>query len=100
MAVTFILSVLYGLKDFLTFQGWGATEIKITTSLVKFNNFADGHYEKKGDKIILKFFEDERDFVVAEEVRIFPSQEDTTYQTFSLTNVSIYYSFVFKLPIL
>jgi len=63
----FIFEVFYGLKDFLTFQGWGATKIKITTSLVKFNTFADGHYEEDSDKIILKFFEDKRDAEVAEE---------------------------------
>merc|ERR1712038_1639933 len=61
-----ILDVLNGLKDFLTFQGWGATQIKISTSLLKFNTFADGHYEEDGDKIILNFFKDERDFLVAE----------------------------------
>ena len=44
------------------------SKYKITTALVKFNSVLGRVYEKKGDQITLKFFEDERDFTIAEEV--------------------------------
>merc|ERR1712038_137274 len=62
-----LANIFYGLKDLITFQRWGSTKIKLTTSLVKFRPFADGYYEEDDDKIILGFFEDERDIAVAEE---------------------------------
>ena len=65
IALVFVANVLVGIKDVITFQGWGATEIKITTSLVKFNTFTDGQYEDKNEEITLGFFEDQKDFTVA-----------------------------------
>jgi hypothetical protein len=41
-------------------------DIKITTSLVKFNASREGYYEKKNDKIILRFFDDKLDTIIAE----------------------------------
>ncbi len=67
-ALLFVLNILVGVKDVITFQGWGATQIKITTALVKFNTFTDGQYEDEDEKVTLGFFEDERDFTVAETV--------------------------------
>jgi hypothetical protein len=69
-AVVFILQVFVGIKDVLTFQGWGASKIKITTALIKFNTFADGQYEEEDEAITLGFFEDKRDSIVAETVRL------------------------------
>lgn len=68
IALVFVANVLVGIKDVVTFQGWGATEIKITTSLVKFNTFTDGQYEDKNEEITLGFFEDGKDSTVAETV--------------------------------
>lgn len=40
----------------------------LTTSLLKFNATREGYYEKKGDRITLRFFEeDDEDFVIAEQ---------------------------------
>lgn len=44
-----------------------SNELKLTTSLIKFNAVREGHYEKENDQITLKFFEDENDFVIGEE---------------------------------
>lgn len=41
--------------------------IVVTTALVKFNAIKEGHYEKKGDRITLCFFEDDKDSTIAEE---------------------------------
>ncbi len=68
--IVFLLDILVGIKDVITFQGWGATKIKLTTALVKFNTFSDGQYEDRKVKITLGFFEDERDFIVAKEVSL------------------------------
>ena len=43
------------------------TSIVVTTSLVKFNASKEGYYERDSDRIILRFFEDERDYDIAEE---------------------------------
>ena len=67
--LVFLLDVVQGVKDVLTLRGWGATKIKITTSLLKFNTCYDGQYEDCKDVITLGFFEDTKDFVIAEEVR-------------------------------
>jgi hypothetical protein len=66
--LVFVVEILIGFKDFITFQGWGATQIKITTSLAKFSTYTNGQYEEDDDKIVLGFFEDDEDFTVAEEV--------------------------------
>ncbi|KAL7559018.1 hypothetical protein ACA910_016363 [Epithemia clementina (nom. ined.)] len=45
----------------------GSTEPKLTTSLVKFNPTKEGYYEDGNrDQIVLGFFEDERDTLIAE----------------------------------
>jgi hypothetical protein len=67
VVLVFLLNVLQGVKDVLTLRGWGATKIKITTSLLKFNTCYDGQYEDRKDAITLGFFDDKKDFVIAEE---------------------------------
>lgn len=43
-------------------------ETKLATSLIKFNSVKEGYYVKgRGDRIVLEFFEDERDSIIAEE---------------------------------
>lgn len=39
----------------------------ITTSLVKFSAVTEGYYERKGDKIVLRFFDNQADYDIAEE---------------------------------
>lgn len=65
-AIVFISEVLIGIKDVITFQGWGATKLKVTTSLLKFNPEVEGQYEFEDEKITLGFFDDKKDFLVAE----------------------------------
>ncbi len=75
IVVVFITNVLVGIKDVITFKGWGATQIKVTTSLLKFNPEVDGQYEyDKAEKITLGFFEDEKDTKIAEQVSAYSKQ--------------------------
>ena len=66
--VVFLVNVIVGIKDVITFQGWGATEFVLTTSLLKFSAKMEGEYDTKSDKITLGFFEDEQDSFIAREV--------------------------------
>ncbi|OEU13942.1 FAD/NAD(P)-binding domain-containing protein [Fragilariopsis cylindrus CCMP1102] len=57
--------------DYFSGEGWKSigdkiADIKITTSLVKFNATREGYYEMKDNKIILQFFDDEQDTITAE----------------------------------
>lgn len=60
-AIIAIIQVLGRLIPFLP------REIKITTALVKFNASKEGYYERSGSRIVLRFFDDERDYAIAEE---------------------------------
>ena len=67
----YIFTVLFVIVDIITLKGWKSigdkiADIKITTSLVKFNATREGYYEMKDNKIILQFFDDEQDTITAE----------------------------------
>lgn len=64
MLLTAIISVIVVLGRILPFL---PTSIKVTTALIKFNASKEGYYERVGNKIILRFFDDERDYAIAEE---------------------------------
>ena len=64
MLLTAIISVIVVLGRILPFL---PTSIKVTTALIKFNASKEGYYERVGNKIILRFFDDERDYEIAEE---------------------------------
>jgi len=69
--VRILITVLAGVYTFLNRVLFGCTQnaldCKLTTSLIKFNSVLEGHYSKCGEKIILRFFEDEKDSIIAEE---------------------------------
>jgi len=64
MILTAIISLIQLLGRLIPFL---PREIKITTALVKFNASKEGYYERSGSKIVLPFFDDERDYAIAEE---------------------------------
>lgn len=64
MLLTAIISVIVVLGRILPFL---PASIKVTTALIKFNASKEGYYERVGNKIILRFFDDERDYAIAEE---------------------------------
>jgi hypothetical protein len=64
MILNAIIVPIEALGRFLPFL---PSPIIITTALVKFNATKEGYYERVGDKIILRFFDDETDYAVAEE---------------------------------
>ena len=64
MLLTAIISIIVVLGRFVPFL---PRSIKVTTALIKFNASKEGYYERVGDKIILRFFEDDRDYDIAEE---------------------------------
>ena len=64
MILTVLVIFIQFLGRFLPFL---PTSIMITTALVKFNASKAGYYEKEGDRIILRFFDDESDYAIAEE---------------------------------
>ena len=43
------------------------TTINITTALIKFNATKEGYYERVGDEIVLRFFDDDEDYAIASE---------------------------------
>ena len=65
--LVYVYKIVQGVLNVLKGRPFGESKYKITTALVKFNSVLEGQYEKKGDQITLKFFEDERDFTIAEE---------------------------------
>lgn len=65
--VTFLLNRIVDIWDLIRFKPVGTTSIVLTTALVKFNARREGRYEERGNKIILRFFEDEQDFAVAQD---------------------------------
>lgn len=66
-SIRILLTALVFVVNVLTFKFLNeSNELKLTTSLIKFNAVREGHYEKENDQITLKFFEDENDFVIAE----------------------------------
>eukprot|EP00573_Skeletonema_grethae_P000443 CAMPEP_0201687084 /NCGR_PEP_ID=MMETSP0578-20130828/1286_1 /ASSEMBLY_ACC=CAM_ASM_000663 /TAXON_ID=267565 /ORGANISM="Skeletonema grethea, Strain CCMP 1804" /LENGTH=582 /DNA_ID=CAMNT_0048171209 /DNA_START=125 /DNA_END=1876 /DNA_ORIENTATION=+ len=64
MILTAIISLIQVLGRLIPFL---PREIKITTALVKFNASKEGYYERSGSRIVLRFFDDERDSAIAEE---------------------------------
>ena len=64
MLLTAIISLIVVLGRILPFL---PTSIKVTTALIKFNASKEGYYERVGNKIILRFFDDDRDYAIAEE---------------------------------
>jgi len=62
----FFYDLIFGIINVITFKPWGTTAV-ITTALVKFSCVTDGQYEMDNERITLNFFEDERDFDIAEE---------------------------------
>jgi hypothetical protein len=69
--ILYIFDVLLLIVDIILLKGWKSigdkiADIKITASLVKFNANREGYYEKKDNKIILRFFDDEQDTINAE----------------------------------
>mmetsp|Transcript_22377 Transcript_22377/g.33824 ORF Transcript_22377/g.33824 Transcript_22377/m.33824 type:complete len:581 (+) Transcript_22377:247-1989(+) len=64
----FIARIVLGIGNVLTCKPWGSTSFKLTTSLIKFSSLREGYYEAgNGNRIILPFFEDEKDVQVAED---------------------------------
>jgi hypothetical protein len=43
------------------------SDIKLTASLIKFNCVREGYYSKTNEQIVLHFFEDKHDVIIAEE---------------------------------
>jgi len=68
-AIRMILTAIIALIEALggRFLPFLPSSIIITTALVKFNPSKEGYYDRVGDKIILRFFDDETDFTVADE---------------------------------
>jgi len=65
--LVYVYKIVQGVLNIFKGRPFGESKIVVTTALVKFNSVLEGQYEKKGDRITLKFFEDERDFTIAEE---------------------------------
>jgi len=64
MLLTAVISLIELLGRLIPFL---PSSIKITTALIKFNASKEGYYERSGGRIVLRFFDDERDYAVAEE---------------------------------
>ena len=65
-AGVFIVRLLIGLRNLFKCKPFGDNRVNVTTSLVKFNSVKEGYYGRKNDEIILNFFEEEEDFMIAE----------------------------------
>ena len=65
--LVYVYKIVQGVLNVFKGRPFGESKYKIMTALVNFSSVLEGLYEKKGDQITLKFFEDERDFTIAEE---------------------------------